>query len=112
MAARVLLTFFLLMEKRPRVRASKAPQSTGAGVFRGRRRTTADSTWGLGEKAPRGTISRTSASAQKATLRASLPCSLVPGGATILSANSRWYIRTARSKGLARSLKVILEEIW
>ncbi|NCC59169.1 MAG: magnesium transporter, partial [Synergistales bacterium] len=65
----------------------------------------------MGRNAPRGTLSRISASARKETLRVSLPYSPLPGEATILSANSLWYIKTARSKGLSRSLKVIIEDM-
>jgi len=71
---------------------------------------TVDRTFGRGEKA-RGGRSNTFLTAQYVwTMIDSLPHAGVPAGASIRSANSLWYIRTASSKPFSRSRNVIFEE--
>src|SRR5512143_2880234 len=72
--------------------------------------TTVEYTCGLGEKQEGGSLKHGRTAAYVCTIIESRPQSLVPGGATIRSANSLWYISTASLKPISRRRKVIFEE--
>ena len=77
---------------------------------RGMRWTTVDLTRGWGENAWGGRSKSLAAAQYVWTMIESRPQSGVHGNASILSANSLWYMSTASEKPVSRRRKVIFED--
>src|SRR5437867_1209695 len=97
--ASALASVFRRWAKAARTTASKRRSSARAtrGAASGARRSTADSTFGGGRKAPGGTRIASSTRQWSWTCTERLPYVLPPGAAATRSATSRWSIRAIRS---------------